>query len=413
MAVSPSRPIADEDVDAQVAALSRGTERVIPADGLRQRLLAARAEGRPLRVKLGLDPSAPDIHLGHAVVLRKLRDFQDLGHQVVIVIGDFTGRIGDPSGKSEARPALSADQVAANARTYAQQLYKVLDPERTEVRFNAEWLAPLDFAAVVELAAKSTVARVLERDDFAQRFRAGRPIHLHEFFYALMQGYDSVALHADVELGGTDQTFNLMMAREIQRDYGQAPEIAVITPLLVGLDGVQKMSKSLGNYVGIDESPEAIFGKLMSLPDALVRAYLLTCTRLPMEEVDGLTLSVASGQTHPRDAKLRLAGEVVAQYHGSAAAEAASAEFIRVFSRREPPSHVPQRLLPAGWAGNAVDLVYTLGLAPSRSEARRLVQQGAVELEGVRLTDPLAPIVPVDGTLVRAGKRGFARVRLQ
>ena len=400
------------DPAAEVAGLCRGTERVVSVEELGLRLGTARSEGRPLCVKLGLDPSAPDIHLGHTVVLRKLRDFQDLGHRAVIVIGDFTGRIGDPSGRGETRRALNADEVARNAATYVRQLHKILDPARTEVRFNAEWLAPLDFAAVCELAAKATVARVLERDDFARRFREGRPIHLHEFFYALMQGYDSVALRADVELGGSDQTFNLMMAREIQRDYGQPPEIALITPLLVGLDGVQKMSKSLGNYVGIDEPADTIFGKLMSLPDPLVRPYFLACTRVPLEEVDRLSRGVETGDVHPRDAKLGLAEAVVALYHGAAAATAAREEFLRVFSRRETPSEVPERALPGGWSGSAVDLLTALGLAPSRSEARRLVQQGAVEVGGGRVTDPLAEVGVADGALVRAGKRAFCRVRL-
>ncbi len=401
------------DVAAEVAVICRGADRVIHVEELEARLRQARAEGRPLVVKLGLDPSAPDLHLGHTVVLRKLRDFQDLGHRAVVVIGDFTGRIGDPSGRSETRRALEPGEVAANAATYVRQLHKVLDPARTEIRFNSEWLAPMDFAAVCTLASKATVARLLERDDFAQRFRAGRPIHLHEFFYALMQGYDSVALRVDVELGGSDQTFNLTMAREVQRAYGQPPEIAVLTPLLVGLDGVQKMSKSLGNYVGIDEPPGTMFGKLMSLPDELVRPYFLSCTRVPVAEVERLSQGVETGGVHPRDAKLRLAAEVVALYHGEAAAAAAQEEFLRVFSRRQAPSEVPERPLPAAWRGNALDLLTALGLAPSRSEARRLVEQGAVELRGERVRAPLEPLAVGDGDLVRAGRRAFCRVRLQ
>jgi tyrosyl-tRNA synthetase len=391
--------------------LCRGAERVVGTEELERKLAAARAESRPLRVKLGLDPTAPDIHLGHTVVLRKARDFQDLGHEVHIVIGDFTGRIGDPSGRSEARRQLSAEEVAANAATYVRQLHKILDPARTVVRFNSEWLAPMTFAEVLALAARATVARLLERDDFAGRFRQGRPIHLHEFFYALMQGYDSVALRADVELGGSDQTFNLVMAREIQRDYGQEPEVAVITPLLVGTDGVQKMSKSLGNYVGIEEPPEQIVGKLMSLPDGLIRDYLLACTRLPAAEVESMAAAMAAGTLNPRDAKLRLGEAVADLYHGPGAGARAREAFLRVFSRRELPEDLPERRLPPDWGTTAVDLLVRLDLAPSRSEARRLVQQGAVEVDGARIADPALPVAPRDGSVVRAGKRSFCRVR--
>lgn len=394
-----------------LAALTRGTERVVGVEDLQRKLEVAARMAVPLRVKLGLDPTAPDIHLGHTVVLRKARDFQDLGHEVHIIIGDFTGRIGDPSGKAETRRQLDAAQVQTNAQTYVRQLEQILDPARTVVHFNAQWLAQLDFTQVLELAAKTTVARMLERDDFAARFREGRPIHLHEFFYALMQGYDSVAIRADVELGGTDQTFNLMMAREIQRDYGQPPEVAVITPLLVGLDGVNKMSKSLGNYVGIQEAPGQMFGKLMSLPDGLIAPYLLTCTRVPEAEVAAMAASMAAGRLNPRDAKLRLAGEVTATYHGAEAAEAARAEFLRVFSDRALPQDIPERTLPAGWSGSAVDLLVALGLAPSRSQARRLVAGGAVEIEGIRQTDANAAITLGESAVVRAGKRGFCRVR--
>lgn len=399
------------NIHEQVERLCRGADRVVSADELGAKLTTALSESRPLRVKLGLDPTAPDIHLGHTVVLRKLRDFQDLGHEVHLVIGDFTGRIGDPSGKSETRRQLSESDVAANAATYVRQLHKILDPARTTVRFNSEWLAPMRFAEVLALASRATVARLLERDDFAGRFREGRPIHLHEFFYALMQGYDSVALRADVELGGTDQTFNLMMAREIQRDYGQAPEAVVITPLLVGLDGVQKMSKSLGNYVGIDEPPDQMFGKLMSLPDALLRAYFLACTRVPPPEVEEMCAGMATGSLNPRDAKLKLGRAVVSLYHGAEAGERAQAEFLNVFSHGGLPQELPERALLDGWGQTAVDLLVALGLAPSRSEARRLVQQGAVEIDGRRLSDPGASVAVVPGTVVRAGKRSFCRVR--
>jgi len=391
-----------------VKQLARGAAEVLPAGELERKL----ALGRPLRVKLGIDPTAPDIHLGHTVVLRKARDFQDLGHEVQLVIGDFTGRIGDPSGKSEARRQLSAQEVAANAETYVRQLHRILDPARTVVRFNSEWLGPLQFADVLGLASKATVARILERDDFAARFRQERPIHLHEFFYALMQGYDSVALRADVELGGTDQTFNLMMAREVQRGYGQEPEVAVITPLLIGTDGTQKMGKSLGNYIGITDAPDQMFGKLMSLPDALIRDYLLACTRVPAAEVEELAAAMGRGELNPRDAKLRLAEAVVDLYGGPGAGGRAREEFLRVFSRRELPEEISERRLAPRWGTTAVDLLVALGLAPSRSGARRLVQQGAVEVDGARLTDPAAPVVVRDGAVIRAGRRAYCRARL-
>jgi tyrosyl-tRNA synthetase len=389
------------DVDEQLTLLLRGAERVVS----REELAAKLRRGRPLRVKLGLDPSAPDIHLGHAVVLQKLRQFQDLGHEVVALIGDFTGRIGDPSGKSETRRQLTEEEVQANARTYQRQIFKILDPARTRIEFNSRWLAPLSFADVIQLAAKVTVARLLERDDFAKRFRDGRPIHLHEFFYALMQGYDSVALEADVELGGTDQTFNLAMAREIQRDYGQEPEVFMVMPILEGIDGVQKMSKSLNNYVGIDEPPDSMFGKIMSIPDTLIARYFELCTRVPMDQVRRLLAG------NPRDAKARLAREIVTQFHGAEAAGAAEEEFHRIFARRELPREVPEVRL-AGPPATGVDLLVALGLVASRSEARRLVVQGGVEVDGVRLDDPGAPVPVRDGSVVRAGKRRFARVRL-
>jgi tyrosyl-tRNA synthetase len=388
-------------VEEQVELLRRGTAGITTPEELAAKLRL----GRPLRVKLGLDPSAPDIHLGHAVVLRKLRQFQDLGHEVVALIGDFTGRIGDPSGKSETRRQLTPAEVEQNAATYRRQIFKILDPARTRVDFNSRWLAPMDFARVCELASKVTVARMLERDDFAARLRENRPIHLHEFFYALMQGYDSVALEADVELGGTDQTFNLMMAREIQRDYGQPAEVAVVMPLLEGTDGVQKMSKSLGNYIGIDEPPATMFGKVMSIPDTLIGRYLEVCTTVPMPRVRELLAG------NPRDAKAYLARAIVADYHGEAAAQAAADEFERVFSRRELPSELPEVLLPAGDT-NAIDLILACGMAASRGEARRLVQQGGVSLDGRRLTDPVAALAVADRSVLQVGPRRFARLRV-
>lgn len=403
-------------IDEQVALLRRGTAEIISEAELAGKLRRARAEGRPLRVKLGLDPSAPDIHLGHTVVLRKLRQFQDLGHQVTCLIGDFTGRIGDPSGKSETRKQLTEEEVRANAGTYADQVFKILDPDRTTIDFNSRWLAPMSFADVVRLASLIPLARMLERDDFARRFQEHRPIHLHEFFYPLMQGYDSVALQADVELGGTDQRFNLMMARDIQREYGQEPEVSVITPILEGLDGVQKMSKSLGNYIGINESPAEMYGKTMSIPDTLITRYFLHLTDVPLAEVRDMEAAMAAGRLNPRDAKMRLAREIVGLYHGGEASRAAEDAFVRVFRQGELPADLREvRLAPAEFDGGRVWLPRLLtrcGLAASTSEGRRKVEEGAVRLDGERASDPNAEVALIDGLVLQVGKRQAARIRL-
>ncbi len=404
-------------VEEQIEILRRGTAEIISEAELADKLRRARAEGRPLRVKLGLDPSAPDIHLGHTVVLRKLRQFQDLGHQVFCLIGDFTGRIGDPSGKSETRKQLSEEEIRANAATYERQVFKILDPERTTIECNSKWLAPMDFAQVIHLAAKATLARMLERDDFAKRHREGRPIHLHEFFYPLMQGYDSVALRADVELGGTDQTFNLMMARQIQREFGQEPEVAVITPIIEGLDGVQKMSKSLSNYIGIDEPPSEMYGKTMSIPDALITRYLEHFTGVPMAEIRRMAADMAAGRLNPRDAKMRLAREIVALYHGADAARRAEEDFVRRFRQGELPEEIEEVAIPAGeldggrmWLPR---LLQRCNLAASTSEARRKVVEGAVRVDGQRAGDPEAAVAVADGMVLQVGKRRVARVRLR
>ncbi len=390
-----------------MAFLRRGTAEIISEEELARKL----ASGRKLRVKLGLDPSAPDIHLGHTVVLRKLRDFQKMGHRVICLVGDFTGRIGDPSGKSQTRRQLTEEEIAANARTYAEQIFRILDPEKTAIEFNSRWLAAFTFPAVLELAAKTTVARMLERDDFAKRFGNGNPIFLHEFFYPLLQGYDSVALKADVELGGTDQKFNLVVARHIQREYGQEPEVAVITPILEGTDGVQKMSKSLGNYIGVTERPAQMYGKVMSIPDELMPRYfeLLTDTD------EAQTRRILAG--HPRDAKLRLAGEIVASLHGRSEAQRAESEFRRVFQEKSLPEEIqPGTLarseLPGGriWV---IALLVRLGLAPTNSEARRLVRQGAVNLDGRLLADVEEAVAVREGMVLRVGKKRFLRLVLE
>ncbi|MGE5508564.1 MAG: tyrosine--tRNA ligase [Chitinophagales bacterium] len=401
----------------QLELLKRGAAEIISEESLLAKLDKALAEKRPLRVKLGTDPSAPDIHLGHAVVYRKLKQFQDLGHEVYFLIGDFTGRIGDPTGKSATRPALTKEEVEANARTYEAQLAKILDPERIKVVFNSSWLAPMTFEDVIRLAGKYTVARMLEREDFARRYSEQRPISIHEFFYPLMQGYDSVALRADVELGGTDQKFNLLVGRELQREYGQEPQVALMMPLLVGTDGVNKMSKSLGNYIGINESPDEIYGKTMSIPDSLMVNYFELATEVPMDQVRKLEADLAAGRVHPRDMKRLLAREIVTLYHGRAAAEAAENHFDQVFRHHDVPADVPEVELPKAelnaegrlWV---VRLLVRCGLAPSNGEARRLVQQGAVKFDGAVVADSDAEVTPADGAVLQAGKRRFARLRL-
>ncbi len=398
--------------EEELELLRRGTAEIISEEELLAKLRKSRASGKPLRVKLGLDPSAPDIHLGHTVVLRKLRQFQDLGHEVFCLVGDFTGRIGDPSGRSETRRQLSEEEVRANAETYARQVFRILDPEKTRMVFNSSWLSPLTFADVLRLTARVTVAQLLVRDDFQARYREGRPIFLHEFLYPLMQAYDSVALEADVELGGTDQKFNLLLAREIQRGYGQEPEVAVITPILEGLDGVQKMSKSLGNYVALEDPPREMYGKLMSIPDGLIGRYLLLLTERPEEEVRDLERGMAEGRVNPRDAKMLLAREIVAAYHGPEAAWRAEEEFIRVFREGGVPDEVPEFSFAPGrvWLPR---LLVDTGLCPSTSEARRKIAEGAVRLDGERPTDPRLEVELRDGLLLQVGKRRVARIRLR
>lgn len=405
-------------VDEELEILKRGAAEIINEGSLRQKLVEAHQTAQPLRVKLGTDPSAPDIHLGHAVVYRKLKQFQDLGHEVYFLIGDFTGRIGDPTGKSETRKALTKEEVEANARTYEEQLSKILDPEKIRLVFNSTWLAPLTFEDVLRLAGKYTVARMLEREDFAKRFGEQRPIFIHEFFYPLMQGYDSVALRADVELGGTDQKFNLLVGRELQREYGQEPQVALMMPLLVGTDGVNKMSKSLGNYIGINEAPAEMYGKTMSIPDTLIIPYYELTTEVPLSEVRRMARGLEDGSVHPRDAKRRLAREIVALYHGPAAAREAEEQFDRVFLHRDIPDELPEieldraELNPAGhmWI---VRLLHRCALAQSNGEARRLVEQGGVKVENAPVTDPQAEVAIREGTLIQVGKRRFVRVKLR
>ena len=386
--------------------LARGADEILPAVEFEKRL----AEGRPLRVKAGFDPTAPDLHLGHAVLLNKLRQFQEQGHQVIFLIGDFTGMIGDPTGKNTTRPPLTREAVAENASTYREQVFKILDPARTEVRFNSEWMEGLGAAGMIRLAASHTVARMLERDDFAKRYAAQQPIAIHEFLYPLIQGYDSVALRADVELGGTDQKFNLLMGRELQKQHNQAPQAILTMPLLEGLDGVNKMSKSLGNYVGISEAPGEIFGKLMSISDTLMWRYLELLSFEPLAVIAAWRREVESG-ANPRDVKVRLAREIVARFHGAGAAQAAQAEFEARFQRGALPEDMAElRVDCAQEALPVAQLLKLAGLVPSTSEALRQIAGGGVKLDGEKVSDK-GQMVPRGATVVaQVGKRRFARV---
>lgn len=368
--------------DEQLKLLKRGAAEIISQEDLLERI----KEGRPLRVKLGLDPTAPHIHLGFAVVLRKLRQFQDLGHQVVLIIGDFTARVGDPSGRSQTRKVLTPEQITENALTYKEQFAKILDPQKTEVRFNSEWLGQMSFADVITLASRTTVARTLERDDFEKRYHEGLPIGLHELLYPLMQGYDSVAVESDVEMGGTDQKFNNLMGRTLQKEYQQKPQIVFLMPILEGLDGIQKMSKSLGNYVGITEPPREMYGKIMSIPDELMERYFELCTDVDLDEVKKLL-----AKAHPRDAKRRLAQEIVSLYHNKEEALKADEDFVRVFSQKGLPEEIPTvKIAKAELEDDklfVIKLLTAAELATSNKEARRKVEQGAVSFNGEKLTE--------------------------
>lgn len=409
-------PAQKEEVERQLAVIRRGTVEILPNEELERKVIRSVVQGRPLKVKLGLDPSAPDIHMGHTVVLHKLRQFQELGHEVQLIIGDFTGRIGDPTGKSETRRQLTEEDVKRNAETYQEQAFKILSPDKAKVYYNSEWLGPMTFADVIGLGSKVTVARMLERDDFSKRYAGGLPISIHEFFYPPMQGMDSVALETDIEIGGTDQTFNLMMGRTLQKEYGAEPQVAITLPLLEGLDGVQKMSKSLGNYIGIDDAPNEMFGKTMSVPDGLMVKYFELATDITNEDLQILREGLEGGRIHPRDAKMNLAAAFVRMYHGQEAAEAARQHFVTVFQQRALPEDIELRDIPAnelqGGAIRLVRLLTLIGFASSNSEARRSIQQGSVKLNEVKIEDPHAEIAVRDGDIVQVGRRKFAKLRL-
>jgi tyrosyl-tRNA synthetase len=397
-------------IDEQIAYLTKGAVDVIRTEDLRKKLERSAKNGKPLRVKLGADPTAPDIHLGHTVVIRKLKAFQDLGHTVIFLIGDFTGSIGDPSGKNVTRPPLSRDEINANAETYRSQIFKLLDPEKTEIRFNSEWMDKFDAADFVRLTSKVTVKQILERDDFEKRLNENRPISLHELLYPLVQAYDSVALDADVELGGTDQKFNLLMGRDLQRESGSEPQVIMTTPLLEGLDGVNKMSKSLNNYIGIDEEPNEMFGKVMSVSDELMWRYYELLTDIPADEIAALRAKCESGEINPRNAKTDLARLIITDFHSVEAAAAAAEEFERRFVAKEVPDEIDEAKIAAG-EYRLAELLADVGLAASKGEARRLIEQGGVKVNGEKAADAKAEIgIGGEATLIQVGKRRFLNV---
>lgn len=395
----------------QLEIIKRGAVEVIVEADLLKKLEKSVASGKPLRVKAGFDPTAPDIHLGHSVLLNKMRQFQELGHEVIFLIGDFTGMIGDPTGKSETRKHLSRDEVLENAKTYQAQIYKILDPEKTTIAFNSEWMSRMNAADLIQLAAKQTVARMLEREDFKKRYESQLPISIHEFLYPLIQGYDSVALKADVELGGTDQKFNLLMGRELQKEYGQEPQSIVMMPLLEGLDGVNKMSKSLGNYIGINEPAKEIFGKVMSVSDDLMLRYYELVSAVSLDGLETLKEDVKSGVLHPMEAKKRLASELADRFSAPGEGVKAREDFEKVFSKKNLPEDMP--VVEIAWEGENMKLVKIMALAnvaKSNSEARRLIQQGAVEVDQQPVKDVEA-LLPVSGSyILRVGKKRFVKI---
>ncbi len=395
-------------VKEQLAELARGTDEILPEDGLAEKL----KKKRPLIIKAGFDPTAPDLHIGHTVLINKMRQFQEFGHEVVFLIGDFTGMIGDPSGKNATRPPLSRDEIEANAATYETQIFKILDPDKTRIDFNSRWMSPMSAADLVKLASHHTVARMLERDDFNKRYKSGQSISIHEFLYPIVQGYDSVALKADVELGGTDQKFNLLVGRQLQQDYGQEPQIVMTTPLLEGLDGVQKMSKSLDNYIGITDEANEMFGKVMSISDELMWRYFEVLSFRKLADIESVKSEVAAGG-NPRDAKFELAMELVEQFHDSKAAEAAKAEFVSRFQKGAMPDSIDEVSVSSqdGSLGVA-HLLKEAGLVSSTSEAFRMIEQGAVRIDGERIEDRWLQISAGSTSVYQVGKRRFSRISL-
>ncbi len=391
--------------------ITRGVFEIIPEDDLVKKLERSIATNSPLIIKLGCDPSRPDLHLGHSVVLRKLRQFQDLGHHAILIVGDFTGIIGDPSGRNKTRPALSLEETRLNGQSYFEQATKILSKERVTMRYNSEWLAAMKFEEVVKLAGKYTVARMLERDDFLNRFRNNEPISIHEFLYPLAQAMDSVAIRSDVELGGTDQKFNLLVGRDIQREYAQEPQVILTVPILPGTDGIEKMSKSLDNYIGIDEPPQQIYGKTLSIPDTMILDYFTLCTSVGLLDLNQMRDQLAAGSINPRDLKRRLARELVTLYHDSDAAQKAEEEFDALFIRKEIPEDLDEyRLTPGTVSVQLLKLLTDTGLAASRGEGRRLIQQGGVSVDGKRIDDEYAVLTVTQSVVIKVGKRHFIKI---
>ncbi len=405
------------NIQEEVEIIKRGIEEIISEEELIKKLENSHKEKRPLRVKQGFDPNAPDIHLGHTVGLRKLRQFQDLGHEVYFLIGDFTGRIGDPSGRSATRKQLTEEEVRKNAETYMSQVSKVLNLEKIKVVFNSHWLSKLSFAEVLTLCSQYTVARMLERDDFAKRYQEKKPIGLHEFLYPLMQGYDSVALNADIELGGTDQKFNLLVGRVIQKEFGQEPQVIITLPLLEGIDGVDKMSKSLNNYVGINEAPQEMYGKLMSIPDRLMLRYFELVTDVPLSEIKKMKIDLEQERVHPRDLKKRLAREIVRLFHGIEASLKAEEEFERIFKEKLSPEKINEIILNREVLKDGkiwiVELINLSKLGYSKSAARRIIEQGGVKINGEKIDNPNLDIAVEDGMIIKIGKLNFVKVILK
>lgn len=395
--------------------LKRGTEEIIPENEFSEKIKKSEQENKPLVIKAGFDPTAPDIHLGHTVLLRKMKHFQDMGHRIMFLIGDFTGMIGDPSGKSETRKRLTREEVLENAETYKKQVFKILDPQKTEVVFNSEWCSKMQFAEVLDLTSRYNVARMLERDDFSKRYKEGRPISILEFMYPLIQGYDSVAIHADIELGGTDQKFNLLVGRDLQREYGQEPQVIITMPLLVGLDGTQKMSKSLNNYIGIEEKPQEIFGKVMSISDDLMFLYYDLVTDVSKHEIESFRTGINNGTVHPRDVKVNLAKNICSQFYDQETADKAEAEFNTIFVKKDIPDDISDFIIPSSEVNDGkiwlVKVMVLAGMAKSNGEARRLIQGGGVSVDSEKITDEDYEItLPVDAVL-KVGKRRFNRIK--
>ncbi|MBV6682782.1 tyrosine--tRNA ligase [Bacillus sp. JRC01] len=403
----------EQEVQEQLAVYRQGVQGIIPLKELENKIRTSVIENKPLKIKLGLDPSAPDVHLGHTVVLNKLRQFQEHGHIIQLIIGDFTGKIGDPTGKSVARKQLTEDEVKHNAQTYFEQFSKVLDMDRVELHYNSKWLGEMKMEDVIGLAGKITVARLMERDDFEARIKEGKPISLHEFFYPLMQGFDSVQLECDIELGGTDQHFNVLMGRHFQEKFNKEKQVVILMPLLEGLDGVDKMSKSKHNYIGIDESPEEMFGKTMSLPDHLMMKYFELITDLPLEKISEIKASLAAGQMHPRDAKMLLGRTIVRMYHGIGASERAQEQFISVFQKGSMPDEIPELQWNGNEEINILELLVNVNLLPSKSEARKMIKNKGVKIDGSKVEDPNLIVKVQEGMTMQVGKRKFIKLLVE